>query len=390
VLTTNKTYRHVLEYAANHNIRWKQIFLDDATNIFLGNNDPLPKFDFLWLITNNWMSFLLKNTHLHPANLQYARERMELSTECASWVDHMIEEGVIVQTRVTSSSFFKPIIAYSHPCRSAIVLRNSAAHLPPPESAHTISIPCASSFSYSQLTPAFLASHQNNDHFIPTLFQSVGLMPMSAADVCAHYRDRESLIERKLEDECSICLEPTRNRVLLSCCMGSFCGDCILRQLMSRADANCPTCRSQLFLPNFLYVPHAITDPQPTLMTKQQQAVDFIRRHPRGQIIVYSSYDNTYYQIQPLLQQIGIPCERLGLPLNHFHNTLQRYQEGHTRVLFVNDADLVRGLNLQRTSHLIFFYASPFYDTQQTLMNATLRQGRTEPLTVVRLSSVFE
>lgn len=394
VLATNKTYRYVLEYADTHQIHWKHLFIDDAAHIFLANTDILPEFEFLWLISGDWMSFLLKNTHFHPSNLQYARQRMELSPACVSWIDQMVEKNAIVQTRVESSSFFKAVVPYTHPCRAGLLLRNQVVETLAPAEIRTLTVHCASNFSYSQITPAFLAARPDLTDMIPTLFQSFGLESMTAHDVCAHYRDREALIARKLQDDCSICLEPTKNRVLLSCCMGSFCGECILRQLASRADANCPTCRSHLYLPNFLYVPRIegddISNTRPVLLNKPQQAVDYIRSHPTGSFIVHSSFDNTFYQLQPLLQQIGVGCELLSMPLNRFHNSLRAYQEGRIRVLFVNDVSLVRGLNLQRASHLLFFYGSPFYDTQQTLMNAALRQGRTEPLTVVRLSSVFE
>lgn len=397
VLVTNKTYRYAIDYAEEHNIRWKHLFFDDAAHIFLGGTDALPKFDFLWLITNDWMSFLLKNTHFYRTNLQYVRERMELSPECLQWVDSVIARGTPHQTHIQSSTFFKPVVPYSHPCRPAFVLRNSASSWALNTTVREEVYPCASNLSYSQLTPAFLASRSDLGAMIPSLFHSLGLEPMSRETICGHYREREALLQRKLEDDCSICLEPTKNRVILSCCMGSFCGECILRQLVSRADAHCPTCRAHLYLPNFLYVPRVDgsgdavgAEAQPALLTKQQRTLDCIQRNPNASFIIYSSYDNTYYQLQPLLQQIGVTCDLLSMPLNRFHHTLRGYQEGRIRVLFVNDVDLVRGLNLQRTSHLLFFYGSPFYDIQQTLMNATLRQGRTTPLTVVRLTGVFE
>jgi hypothetical protein len=395
VLVTNKTYRHVLDYAEEHNLHWKHLFFDDAAHIFLSNTDPLPKFDFLWLITSDWMSFLLKNTHFHRASLQYARERMALSPECNQWIDSVVANGGSHQTHIQSSTFFKPVVPYAHPCRPAFVLRNSSNSWSLRADVREITYPCASNMSCSQLTPAFLASRSDLGTMIPTLFQSLGLDTMSHSDLCGHYREREALLARKLEDDCSICLEPTKNRVLLSCCMGSFCGECILRQLVSRPDANCPTCRAHLYLPNFLYVPRdqgeeGAEGSSHQMLTKQEQALECIRHNPTGSFIIYSSYDNTYYQLQPLLQQRGVTCELLSMPLNRFHHTLRGYQEGRIKVLFVNDVELVRGLNLQVTSHLLFFYGSPFYDIQQTLMNATLRQGRTAPLTVVRLTSAFE
>jgi hypothetical protein len=392
VLVTNRTYSATLDYAETHRIRWKQLFFDDATHILLTNTDSLPRFDFAWLIAADWMSFIHKNTHFHASNLLYARDRMELTTDCVDWMNRVIGQNGIAQTRVESSNFFKSLIPYAHPCRAALVLRNAASQWPSPTDVHELTFSCASNLTYSQLTPAFLASRQDLGTLIPSVFHSLGLEPWTPENLCAHHGDRAALLHRKLEDDCSICLEPTRNRVLLSCCLGSFCGECILRQLVTRAESNCPTCRAPLYLPQFLHVPRleGSTAPISFPLTKQQRALEYIQEHATDSIILYSSYMNTFYQLQPLLQQKGISCELLSMPLNRFHHTLRGYQEGRIRVLFVNDANLVHGLNLQRTAHLLFFYAPAFYDTQQTLMNAALRQGRTGPLTVVRLSTVFE
>ena len=406
VLCTNKTYRYVLDFAEAHGIRWKHVFLDDAAGIVLTNNDVLPTFEFLWLISSNWMPFVLKSTHIHPSNIAYMRSRMTLSVEGERWLAEVLAQNQEINTSVASSAFFRGVIPYTHKGRSALVLRNSA---------DTLSVGGATSFeltervvqcmptvSIAQLTPAFLATRgEGLVAQIPTLFQAIGLHALSVHELQMHYRERQELLDRKLDNDCSICLEATQNRTVLSCCMTPFCGSCILRHTVSRplGHAVCPTCRTALYIPNILHVPHEGTAIVPSsitpLRTKQEELLEILRTSVGAtatapmSALVYSQFENTFYQVQPYLAQMGIVAEQLTMPMSRYQNTLRGYQDGRIHILFVNDSNLLRGQNLQRTTHLVFFCEAPFYDTQQNLVHAALRLGRTAPLTLLRLSSAL-
>ena len=64
VLTTNKCYKYVQEYAYQHGIKWNNIIIDEASSIYLNSSDPPLQFQFLWLVTNNWIPLIFKNSSL--------------------------------------------------------------------------------------------------------------------------------------------------------------------------------------------------------------------------------------------------------------------------------------------------------------------------------------
>ena len=413
VLCTSKTYRYVLEYAEAQNIRWKHVFIDDAAGILLSNNDTLPTFEFLWLVTGNWLPFVLKNAHLHPVNLQYIRPRIALSAEGERWLADVLANERTVQPSLASSAFFRGVIPYNHKGRSALILRNSSAVL---ASANT-SVPweqgqterviqCMPTVTLAQLTPAFLASRgEQLVGQIPLLFQALGLHTLSVDELQMHHRERQGLLERKLNNDCSICLDAPQNRTILSCCMTPFCGACILRHTVSHpyGHSACPSCRTPIYVPSIVHVPtdtsdsaivmntHTHTSHHPTRsFTKQEALVDALVAAPQGSsFLVYSQFENTFYQVQPLLAERGIVAEQLTMPMARYQNTLRGYQDGRIHVLFVNDTSLIRGQNLQRSTHLVLFCEPAFYDTQQNLVHAVQRLGRTVPLTLLRLSSAL-
>lgn len=60
VLTTNKCYRFVQEYAIRNGIQWNNVFIDEAASIYFHPSDPVLSFEFLWLISHQWPSLLLR------------------------------------------------------------------------------------------------------------------------------------------------------------------------------------------------------------------------------------------------------------------------------------------------------------------------------------------
>jgi hypothetical protein len=412
VLCTSKTYRYVLEFAEAQGIRWKHLFIDDAAGIVLTNNDTLPVFEFLWLIAGNWLPFLLKNVHLHPVNLNYIRPRITLSAEGERWLADILAAERSVQPSLASSAFFRGVIPYLHKGRAALVLRNSDIAL-----AGTVSVPwergqterviqCMPAVTLAQLTPTFLASRgEQLTGQIPLLFRALGLHTLSVNELQMHYRERQGLLERKLGNDCSICLETPQNRTVLSCCMTPYCGGCILRHTVSHpyGHSMCPSCRTPIYVPSILHVPADASGSTGEegdasgnalhpfrSLSKQEALVEALATAPQGSsFIVYMQFENTFYQVQPLLAQRGIVAEQLTMPMSRYQNTLQGYQDGRIHALFVNDTTLIRGQNLQRSTHLVLFCEPAFYDTQQNLVHAVQRLGRKGSLTLLRLSSAL-
>jgi hypothetical protein len=199
---------------------------------------------------------------------------------------------------------------------------------------------------------------------------------------------RSDLIDSKKEDDCSICLDKPQNTVILPCCMNLFCGACILRQLIM--SGQCPTCRSPLALANLhpLHKGDQMQNPV-THMTKQDACLNYIRQHlnNNNSFLVYTLYENTYYQMQPKFEEAGISCD--FIEANRFTKTVSNFNNGNTKVLFISNIDFLRGLTLKAT-HLLLFYAVPSYEREQILIHSLKRVGSEGPKQVVQLVTALE
>ena len=171
--------------------------------------------------------------------------------------------------------------------------------------------------------------------------------------------------------------------------MNMFCGACILRQILTQVQSPCPTCRQTLYLPSLLPIADASGMQPPVLLTKQEQVIAYLQKRKDQSHIIYSPFENTYYQIFMELQKIGLTSERLDTRIHQNNQIFDRFQKGLTKVLFVSNTESIRGMNLTKASSLLFFSDPPSYEKQQMLLHSVQRIGAQKPLLLVRLQQVL-
>jgi len=392
VLTTNRMYREFYEWSQTHHVRWNHVFLDEATTIPLSHDRGPPQFQFLWLITNEWTHLMFRNQYIYPHNLHHIKDRFQLHPDCNTWLTDVFKNEVQISTMVESAPLFKTLIPWTHPCRYSMVLRNrNTIHYP---DVRDVSYECAASYTLANLPKTIIGDHYAGltHEKMPKLFKALGLNTYSQELIMVHHGDRKTLIESNWNNECCICLEPTQNKTLLPCCMNMFCGACILRQILTQVQSQCPTCRSPLYLPSLL----PITDPSgtqgPVLLTKQEQILDYLRTRKDQSHILYTPFENTYYQMSLELVSANISSDRLDGRIPQNNRAFANFQKGTTKVLFVSNIEFIRGITLTKATSLIFFSDPPSYEKQQMLIHSVLRQNsqpQGQQLTVVRLKSAL-
>jgi len=379
VLTTSKLYKDTYEYLAAQGIALRNVFFDEAASLYLGPNDPVPAAGFLWLISSQWISFLFKNTYLNHATLASVRNLVTLNEATSRWLDEVQQNDIVMSTALEGSGFFKHLIPFQHPCRGSMILRNSAPLALPP--INEVAIECSIKLTLASIPSSLLGNHFEGltHERIPKLFRALDIPTWTLDQIVSHHSERSTLIHNKQGDACSICLEAPQNKVLLSCCMNVFCGACILRQLLTHPQ--CPTCRALLFSPNMLSIRDSAQEVD-DLKTRPEACVSYILSHPNESHIVYTAFDNTFYQIQHMLSMTDIVCEQLDTNPGKFNRTIANFNRGTTKVLVVSSSRQIQGITLSKAAHLIFFY-----DLGQGLamIHSAQRLGRSEPLTLVHL-----
>lgn len=386
VLITNKVYRHVHDFAVNNNIRWKHVFIDDASSIHFTSSDPKLVFEFLWLITPNWLNLMFKNTWISPNDILYIRDRNQIHNDCYDWLTKMNSTATTISSSIVSSAFLKQYIPFGHNARHIMVLLNSKKNL---TESYNIPQPVLNSIecriNYTLTSLSQMPSTLNSPKKIPDVYESLGVRQYDISGIITDYPEKSALIQRKIEDDCcSICLDSVQNRTLATCCMNAFCGGCILRNLI--ISNSCPTCRKVINTDDLAFIPTQSDNDisgQNMLFNRHDTCINYIKTHANEPILIYTVFENTFYQLLPDIQRLGIEVGRLENTT--INRTLDDFESGRIKVLFASNIDLIRGLNLTKLKHLLFFYELAFSEQRELLISSGQRLGRVDPLHIVQL-----
>ena len=394
VLTTNKCFKYVQEYASLHQIQWNNVFIDEASSIYISSSDPQIKFQFLWFITNNWIPLIFKNPSFVKNNLYYLRDRISLNLELEQWLLNNIEQHY--EGNLVSSAYFKEYLPLYHPNRDQIVLRNnnnfinSIINLP---NILSEQIQCKPNITLNSLISYYLARNIDpniNSSKIPGLYQALGVDFKKLEDYILTQPDlKHNLIKRKTEEgECVICLEKVEFPTITNCCCNVYCGKCLLKNIV--INHKCPMCRNALTIDKICCLKELSSEEILLSKNKSEVCLDLLKNNKGGKFVIYSAFDNIYYQLFDEIDQLGLKSERIESNLFSLLKTIKNFQDGNTNVLFISHIDLIRGISLGTTSHLIFFHELPVYELRQILIHSAQRIGRTDPLKIIHLNSEIQ
>lgn len=394
VLTTNKCYKNVQEYAVQHGIQWNNVIIDEASSIYINSSDPPLRFQFLWFVTNNWIPLIFKTPSIVKSNLYYLRDRVKLNQELEKWLLDNI--NVHYEGQLVSSSFLKEYIPFFHQNRGSIVIRNSLDLIKT-----SINLPvimnnvlhCKPNISLNSLMSYYLARNIEpniNSEKIPNLFQALNIEFRELEDYIVNQPTvKHNLIRRKVEEsDCVICLDHTEYPTIVNCCYNIYCGKCLLRNMI--VNQKCPTCREVLLTNNICCLKSLTEEERILARNKTEVCLDILSNNKNGKFIIYSSFDNIYYQLFEEMDKLGLKAERIEGNLFSLLKTVKNFQEGRTNILFVSNIDLIRGLSLAATSHLIFFHELPVFELRQVLIHSAQRIGRKQPLKIIQLNSEIQ
>jgi hypothetical protein len=255
------------------------------------------------------------------------------------------------------------------------------------------SMHCRPNISLNSLISYYLARNIEpniNSSKIPNLFQSLGV---EFKDIDEYLVDqpkaKHNLIKRKVEEgECVICLDRAEYPTIVNCCYNTYCGKCLLRNMI--VNQKCPTCREVLLTSNICCLKTLTEEERILARNKTEVCLDILSNNKNGKFIIYSSFDNIYYQLFENIDRLGLKAERIESNLFSLMKTVKNFQEGRTNILFVSNIDLIRGLSLAATSHLIFFHELPVFELKQVLIHSAQRIGRKTPLKLIHLNSEIQ
>lgn len=198
----------------------------------------------------------------------------------------------------------------------------------------------------------------------------------------------ENRVESMVSGTCNICFEKLKNPIMEPSCNNIFCGRCILTWLQTKQ--TCPLCRENIVASELIYLsnPDAVeTKSEEGPLTKQDTIVKLIRNKPDGKFIVFSSYDQTFDQINLALVENSINFKLIKGSIQQIQKIINDYKTGDLQVLFLNSKFTGSGINLQETTDIILYHEMSDA-TKTQLIGRANRIGRTSPLYVHQLKSI--
>lgn len=186
-------------------------------------------------------------------------------------------------------------------------------------------------------------------------------------------------IEKYEEVTCPICIDNLEDPVAcLSCCKNLFCMKCITRSFQTKEE--CPLCRSIITNNSFNIIHTKKKKIESSKPTKSEALLQIIKENDK-KVLIFSSYDNTFNQLENLLYSQNINFAKLNGNYNHINHRLNMYKNGSLNILLLNSNNFGTGLNLEMTTDIIFYHKMK-KDIEQQVIGRAQRFGRPNKLNV--------
>jgi SNF2 family DNA or RNA helicase len=439
-------FLHHLRYRLGHEPRWIRVFFDEADAVKIPSTCEIPQANMTWFITATFPNLLFSND-LYQSYI--TRQLPETAIESFHPnIQEMLRGQIdahpmIVFYKMVSHPYFIKTLQSQHPLRGHLVITcenaflNESVQLPP---LHRRTILCQSSAQHqliANIVPTEIATMLHAGDTEAAL-QALGVSshtPLTLVEAVTGYKQKEldrlkrlfefkkeeeystpqakeealkNLEERiqKLEeqihlmkerieevskDSCSICYESGDNPLLTPCCSKKFCAQCIL-EWMTRVP-KCPLCR-EAFHPSSLVSlssSNVVTQPivKTALKPKKIEALQqILRENPDGQFLIFSRFENPFHDIERNITE-QYPVAYLQGNKDVISKTLQRFESGDLKILFLNSRTASAGMNIPKATHLVLLHKMGSEEEKQILGRA-YRLGRTKPLEMIYLLNDVE
>ena len=127
-----------------------------------------------------------------------------------------------------------------------------------------------------------------------------------------------------------------------------------------------------------------------TKLTKLDTCIEILNNNKNGKFIIYSSFNNIFYQLYDEINKLELKAERFDTGLISLLKIIKNYNTGKTNIIFISNIDIIRGLSLESTSHLIFYHDQPVSELKEILIHSVQRIGRQTSLKIIHLNSEIQ
>ena len=180
---------------------------------------------------------------------------------------------------------------------------------------------------------------------------------------------------------CNICYDDHVKPTIVKCCQNVFCFECITRALNTRA--TCPMCRNPLSKEDLSIFGKTVHNKE-SLPSKEWALQNILQENPRGKFLIFSSHDESFSYIENVLMTTNKEYTRLMGSMGRINSIIDKYKNGNLDTLMLNANHYGTGLNLENTTHLIFYHKMSS-DMESQVIGRAQRSGRKTKLKIYYL-----
>lgn len=178
---------------------------------------------------------------------------------------------------------------------------------------------------------------------------------------------------------CPVCWDEFQDPVCtLGCCNKMFCLSCVLK-----CQSTCPLCRSRITNESMTVVNNnkIIDDKRVDKRSKIENLTDILSKKQDGKFLVFSNSDATFEKLSEVITKLNMTHNKLYGNAGAIDNRIKSFNEGKTQVLLLNPQHYGCGLNLEKTTDVIFFHRFDS-DMERQIIGRAQRYGRTSILNI--------
>lgn len=216
-------------------------------------------------------------------------------------------------------------------------------------------------------------------------------------DEIKHCESRIEDIIKKVDDmkndECCLCGDDMKSPALLPCCNNIFCGACVINWFNAHyqvgsgfhgpKNSTCPMCRAPANIKTVHFLsldkkPEEKTDGETgklektcdkkieqELLSKVDTLMNILRdifgNNPRASVLIFSSYDYSFYHIGKQLEKSGFRYTNFD-KRGDVSKKVEMYENGEYQIILLNALSYGAGLNLQTTTDIILYHQLDYVD----------------------------
>ena len=188
---------------------------------------------------------------------------------------------------------------------------------------------------------------------------------------------------------CPICFDEIEKPVNMKCCQNLICFSCIMKSL--NISKNCPFCRKKVKNTNdFLVIDDKNENVQiedescnsksniiETIIKDMNQIEDF-------RLLIFSEHDNSFDSIYDFLNQNNLKYGKLVGNSDCVQGIINDYISGKIKILILNAKNYGSGINLEVTTHIIFYHRMN-EELEKQVIGRGYRFGRKKDLNIMYL-----